>query len=57
MTESAMIWVGRAVSGLVVLFLLGASVAPKLLGMKIAGETLTKLGWIRAIFRRSASSN
>ena len=45
MTESAMVWVGRALSGLVVLFLLGSSVAPKLLGMKVASDTLTQLGW------------
>lgn len=45
MNESAVVWVGRALSGLVVLFLLVASVAPKLLGMKIASDTLTQLGW------------
>lgn len=39
------IWIGRALSGLVVVFLLGASVAPKLLGMNVATETLAGLGW------------
>ncbi|MGL4438814.1 MAG: DoxX family protein [Bosea sp. (in: a-proteobacteria)] len=45
MHERAMVWAGRALSAFVVLFLLGASVAPKLLGMKIAGDTLAQLGW------------
>ncbi len=40
-----MIWTGRALSALFVLFMLGASVAPKLLGMAVAEETLTALGW------------
>lgn len=40
-----MIWTGRALSALFVLFMLGASVAPKLLGMAVAQETLTALGW------------
>lgn len=39
------IWAGRALSGLVILFLLGASVTPKLLGMKAATGALTGLGW------------
>lgn len=32
-------------SGLFVLFMLGASVAPKLLGMPVAEQTLAALGW------------
>jgi hypothetical protein len=36
---------GRALSALFVLFMLGASVAPKLLGMSVAAETLAALGW------------
>lgn len=36
---------GYVLSGLFVLFMLGASVAPKLLGMPIAGETMVALGW------------
>ena len=40
-----MIWTGRLLSGLFALFMLGASVAPKLLGMPIAEETLAALGW------------
>lgn len=43
--KSWMIWSGRALSALFVLFMLGASVAPKLLGMAVAQETLTALGW------------
>jgi hypothetical protein len=40
-----MIWTGRALSALFVLFMLGASVAPKLLGLPVAEETLAALGW------------
>ncbi len=40
-----MIWTGRVLSALFVLFMLGASVAPKLLGMAVAEETLAALGW------------
>ena len=39
-----MIWTGRALSALFVLFMLGASVAPKLLGMAVAEDTLKALG-------------
>lgn len=45
MGSSAIIWTGRALSGLTIVFLLAASVAPKLLGMKVATETLATLGW------------
>ncbi|MBX3578980.1 MAG: DoxX family protein [Rhizobiaceae bacterium] len=37
--------VGYALSGLFVLFILGASAAPKLFGMPIAEETMAQLGW------------
>jgi hypothetical protein len=40
-----MLWTGRALTGLFALFMLGASIAPKLLGMPIAEETMTQLGW------------
>jgi hypothetical protein len=36
---------GWVLSGLFVLFMLGASVAPKLTGMPIAAETMRQLGW------------
>ena len=39
------VWTGRVLSGLFVLFMLGASIAPKLLGMEVAAQTLTDLGW------------
>jgi len=45
MKASATVWTGRVLSALFVLFMLGASVAPKLMSMPIAEETLTGLGW------------
>lgn len=45
MTTTATIWTGRVLTGLFALFMLGASVAPKLLGMPVAEETLLQLGW------------
>jgi hypothetical protein len=44
---SPMVWTGRVLSALFVLFMLGASVLPKLSGMAIAGDTLVDLGWSR----------
>ena len=41
----ANVWVGRVLTGLFALFMLGASVAPKLLGMPVAAETIEALGW------------
>ena len=41
----AAVWTGRALSGLFALFMLGASIAPKLLGMPVAAETIVALGW------------
>lgn len=45
MKASASVWIGRVLSGLFVLFMLGASAAPKLMGMPIADEIMTNLGW------------
>ncbi|MBB3311064.1 hypothetical protein FHT78_002808 [Rhizobium sp. BK196] len=45
MNEKAMIWTGRVLTVLFALFMLGASIAPKLLGLPIAEETMTQLGW------------
>ena len=45
MSDDRMIWVGRTLSGLVILFLLVASVAPKLLKIGVATDTLAGLGW------------
>ena len=43
----ATVWAGRVLTGLFALFMLGASIAPKLLGMPVAGETIEALGWSR----------
>lgn len=45
MNSRPAVWTGRALSGLFILFMLGASVFPKLAGMPVAGETLVQLGW------------
>src|SRR5215475_9401813 len=42
---SAALWTGRALTWLFALFMLGASIAPKLLNMPVAQQTLTDLGW------------
>ena len=42
---SLAVWTGRVLTGLFALFMLGASILPKLTGMKTATETLTSLGW------------
>ena len=47
MKASASVWVGRVLSAFFVLFMLGASVAPKLLGMPITTEIMDGLGWPR----------
>lgn len=45
MKASASVWAGRALSAVFVLFMLGASAAPKLTGMPIADEIMSQLGW------------
>ena len=45
MTASRLVWTGRVLTGLFVLFMLGASIAPKLMGMPVAVTTLVDLGW------------
>lgn len=45
MKASVSVWIGRVLSGFFALFILGASAAPKLLGMPIAEETMAGLGW------------
>ncbi|MDB5671758.1 MAG: polyhydroxyalkanoate depolymerase [Alphaproteobacteria bacterium] len=45
MRDSRLLWAGRIMTGLFALFMLGASVAPKLLGMPVAEQTLAALGW------------
>ena len=45
MDSRATLWTGRILTGLFAVFILGASVAPKLLHMPIAEETMAQLGW------------
>ncbi|MCP1469636.1 hypothetical protein J3E64_001318 [Sphingobium sp. OAS761] len=45
MNPKSMTWTGRVLTGVFTLFMLSASIPPKLLGMPIAGETLAQLGW------------
>ncbi len=45
MTTPAMLWTGRILSGLFALFMLGASISPKLLFLPVAEETMAQLGW------------
>ncbi len=39
------LWTGRILSGIFALFILGASVTPKLLHLPIAEEIMAQLGW------------
>ncbi|MCB1389778.1 MAG: DoxX family protein [Rhodobacteraceae bacterium] len=48
MTATAMSRLGWVLSALFALFMLGASVAPKLLGLTVAQETMASLGWPEA---------
>jgi len=45
MKATVSVWIGRILSALFVLFMLGASVTPKLMGMPIAEEIMHGLGW------------
>ncbi|WP_394000186.1 DoxX family protein [Luteimonas sp. WGS1318] len=45
MHATTMLWTGRVLTGLFATFMLGASIAPKLLGMPVAEATLAQLGW------------
>ncbi|HEX6612019.1 MAG TPA: DoxX family protein [Hyphomicrobiaceae bacterium] len=45
MDSRTSLWAGRILTGLFAVFILGASVAPKLLHMPIAEEILAQLGW------------
>lgn len=44
-TSDIMLWTGRVLTALFALFMLGASIFPKLTGMPVAEETLAALGW------------
>lgn len=45
MNSRTMTIAGWVLSGLYALFMLGASVTPKLLGLQIADDTMRQLGW------------
>jgi hypothetical protein len=45
MNANAMLWTGRILTGLFALFMLGASISPKLLRLPVAEETMAQLGW------------
>jgi hypothetical protein len=45
MKATPTIWTGRVLTALFALFILGASAAPKLLGMPITEEIMNQLGW------------
>jgi len=45
MKANVSVWVGRVMSALFALFILGASAAPKLMGMPITDQIMTELGW------------
>jgi hypothetical protein len=40
-----MLWLGRVLTGIFTLFMLGASISPKLIGAKVAQDSMAKLGW------------
>jgi hypothetical protein len=42
---SGMVWAGRAMSGLFILFMLGASVMPKFFMPQVSGPVMIHLGW------------
>jgi DoxX-like family len=48
MSQTTLSRLGWALSALFALFMLGASAAPKLLGMAIATDTMAALGWPEA---------
>ena len=45
MNTPVMLWAGRALTCFFTLFMLGASIAPKLLHMPVVNETMAQLGW------------
>lgn len=47
-TSQRAVWGGRGLTTFFALFMLGASIAPKLMGLSVAGDTLEPLGWSRA---------
>lgn len=45
MNPNTQVWIGRTLTTIFALFLLGASIAPKLLGIPVAEDTMRELGW------------
>jgi hypothetical protein len=45
MSTPKTVWLGRILTGLFTLFMLGASIAPKLLQLPVADATMAELGW------------
>jgi hypothetical protein len=45
MANGATLWLGRVLTALFTLFMLGGSVAPKLAGAKVARDAMLQLGW------------
>lgn len=45
MSAVTLVWVGRGLTGLFSAFLLLASLAPKLVGARVATDSMTDLGW------------
>ncbi len=45
MKATPMVWTGRALSALFVLFMLGASIAPKFFVRDVAEQSLVAIGW------------
>lgn len=48
MSETMMVRLGWVLSGLFAVFMIGASVVPKLFGLPVAAETMAQLGWPNA---------
>ena len=45
MSGSLALWIGRVLTGVFALFMVSASIAPKLAGAQVAREAMVKLGW------------
>lgn len=45
MNAAYALWIGRALTGSFALFMLVASIGPKLIGAKVAQDSLSSLGW------------
>lgn len=45
MSGSLVLWIGRVLTGAFALFMVGASIAPKLAGAQVARDAMVKLGW------------